>query len=193
MRIPRNVSTLSCALVTVTLILIATGCGQTSVGHDHAQHIDVSYAKTYSSLSELRRSATTVVLIRPTGRTKIVHIGKVPFTVATVEVVEQVAGVHVPHFFALRQLGSSSDNFSYSLVAAGKVYLAYIQHFTTLKGPVGNQYVIIGGSQGLFRSRLSNLQAILSQHNVSARVFYAVGRVSRTLPSPISIAQARRS
>ena len=55
-----------------------------------------SAAVEYTDLAQLRRAATSVVVLRPTGATRVRNVAMIPFTISTVAVRKRVAGRHTP-------------------------------------------------------------------------------------------------
>jgi hypothetical protein len=155
-------------------------------------HVTCSAAVEYRSLAQLRRDATSVAVFAPTGANTVIRIAGVPFTLAKVRLVATVAGARLPATLRLRQLGArraTSVAGCGPLVAAGSVYLAYVAPFKLRAHSPGvpGQYVVVGGTQGLFAH-----QGHAPVGDRSARSFHRVDPDSR-LPQRISIARAARS
>lgn len=145
------------SLIAVVGMLPATGSSRGAGSEPPASRVravqerfDVSDVKAYSSLQNLRQDATSVVVFRPSSVTRVETITGVPFTVTTVSVVQTISGTPLPSVIELRQLGNGTDP-SFPLVSDSNLYLAYLQPFEFQPGvPVGQQYVVIGGLQGIF-------------------------------------------
>jgi hypothetical protein len=152
----------------------------------------MSLAIGYVSLAQLRRDAAAVALLKPTGATTVTAIEHVPFTVATVNVLETVSGAPLPSTLGLRQTGAAGAFVQGCppLVSRSDVYIAYVAPFEFQRGgPIAGQYVVVGGGQGLFRHAGPAPPA-----NESAESFMRVHpSASSSLPAQISISQARQS
>jgi hypothetical protein len=144
-----------------------------------------SAAVEYTDLAQLRRAATSVVVLRPTGATRVRNVAMIPFTISTVAVRKRVAGRHPPPRFGLRQTGTIAVQDCETLVSRGSLYLAYLAPFRwRMHGPaVRGQYVAVG----LFEHAGPKLPPD------RAAVFRSVNGQQSLLPARISIAQARRS
>jgi hypothetical protein len=187
-----------------TVIAVATaGCGASAAaqGNTGAQgapvkHIECSQATSYASLRQLRRAATSVAVFRLAGGTRVRMIGGIPFTIATVRVLEPLQGKRLPAQFGLRQLGgpgfvADQGSGCAPLVSRRDVYVAYLAPFRLRRGGprVTNQYVVVGGAQGLFEHAGPVVPA-----NEASRSFARVGQEpGSSLPAQISISQARHS
>lgn len=198
---------LAAAAFAVLLIAGTAGCAgraaralpKAAPGH----HLDVSYAHAYSSLAQLRNSASSVAVLRATGSSTVITIGAtghgIPWTLSTVNVVRQLSGPALPPSFELRQLGKAGVPVSTgdipvadSLVSKGGVYIAYLQPFTMGNGPVAGQYVTVGGLQGLFRDSQPGSNPI-APGNMSAKTFNRVDPNNPSLPAQISVTQAEQN
>jgi hypothetical protein len=126
---------------------------QSSVGsRATTTHFDTSQVKEYASLAALRQDASSVGVLKPTGATTVQTVDGVPFTVATVTIVQTISGMKLPATLELRQTGNGSDP-TLPLVSDQNLYLAYLQPFQFQPGvPVGDQYVVVGVLQGLFEN-----------------------------------------
>jgi hypothetical protein len=143
-------------------------------------------AVSYPNLAAVRRAATTVVLIKPTGVRTIRSLGGVPFTVSTVAVLLHLSGERLRPLFGLRQTGGPRIELEGAcppLVSERDLYLAFVTPFRLrADGPaVRGQYSAIA----LYR------HAGPSVPEDSAPAFARLGDVP--LPDRISIAQARTS
>jgi len=150
------------AAITAATSAIAVGCGPGAAAQRvraHAAspvgHIACSQAVHYGSLAQLRRAATSIAMLRPTGVAAVRPVGGLPFTIATARVLKTLAGQPLLSGIQLRQMGSakvSPGEGCAPLVSRGHIYLAYLGPFQLRpKGPrVHDQYVVVGGPQGLF-------------------------------------------
>jgi hypothetical protein len=182
--------------VLIVIALVVAGCGGVSAVNarkraSDPRHISctVDYAVGYTSLAGMRRDATAVAVLRPTGQTTLRSIDSVPFTVAKVKILKMVAGRPLPSTLGLRELGRAGDGGGCApLVSVNHVYLAYLAPFTLHGPPISGQYTLVGGAQGLFRhvggTPLSD---------TSARSFVRLAPDGIPLPPRISISEAKRS
>lgn len=190
----------------ITAAVAVAACG-TQANRQHAatkpttSHkttvIDQSYATSYASLAQLRQDATSVALIKPTATTSVETLGDVPWTITTVSVQKTLAGPALPATLGLRQAGqpgdtsgSEGDVGTSPLVSTNSVYIAYLQPFRmSPTGPaVGDQYVTIGGLQGLFQDI-----SAAAPSSPSTPAFTPVDPQSSTIPSTVSLLQAQSS
>ncbi len=121
-----------------------------------SEHVACSTAVDYRSLAQLRHDANAVAVLAPTGAQTVVTIAGVAFTTANVARLATVAGGRLPRTFRLRQLGApgaARGDGCGPLVAPGSVYLAYLVPFKLRSHGRGlpGQYVVVGGTQGLFK------------------------------------------
>jgi hypothetical protein len=189
----RHKSLLAGALTSLAAVSVlgVAGCANSASGGGESSHIDANNAFSYSTLGQLRRAATSVVVVQPTGAATQAKVGGVPWTISTVQVVRQVSGQKLPSAFGLRQLGSAATAQDSPVVAKGNLYLAYLQQFKTLAGRVAGQYVVIGGLQGLYQSADPGAGAAAA--NDSVKSFTRVSPDSAGLPRNISIQEAMQS
>ncbi len=114
-------------------------------------------AVAYHSLKALRQATSSVAVLAPTSVTHRDSIGGELFTITRVRVQETISGRRLAPIILLRQIGAPGVTLSGcgQLVSAGRRYLAYLTPFTLRHGgpPVGGQYSIVGGNQGLFELR----------------------------------------
>ena len=157
----------------------APGSRQNIVGPD--------VAKSYTSLAQLRQDATWVALVRATGKSVTTTVGGVPYTISTVAVLKTVSGPPLPATIGLRQLGKVGNSQGLPVVSAIGTYIGYIQQFKDLSGVVAGQYVVIGGTQGLF------YDASGAPTNPKLAAFARVNQDAIGLPAAISLAQAAQS
>jgi hypothetical protein len=171
------------------------GCGASAVGDTQPaahgaspEHLTCSYAVSYSSLAQLRRGSSSVVVITPTGAQSVRRLAGVPYTVAKVRVVEPVAGKRLPRTFELRQIGRPGVGGCGPLVSSTDTYLAFVAAARLRRGglPAHDQFVVVGGTQGLFGRPAGGSP----DHGSFTRQFAEPG--SR-LPLKVSVAQARGS
>lgn len=186
------------APLSVAVALAVAGCGSASAviaGERTSEtgHIACSVAISYTSLAGLRRDASAVALLRPTGETTVRSIDSVPFTIAKVKILKTVAGGALPSTLGLRQLGRAGLTGGDSctpLVYENDVYLAYLVPYRLRRNgpPISGQYVSVGGAQGLFHHVGAS-----SVWDTSARSFVRLDPDATSLPPRISILDAERS
>jgi mono/diheme cytochrome c family protein len=112
-------------------------------------------AMRYRTLRALGRAATSIAVLAPAAITHSVSTVGVPVTITRVRVLETLAGKRLPRVIWLRQTGSVTavpSGGCEPLVSSKQRYLAYLAPFTSRPGgpQIDSQYVIVGGSQGLF-------------------------------------------
>ncbi|MGH2916126.1 MAG: hypothetical protein ACRDMX_14185 [Solirubrobacteraceae bacterium] len=114
-------------------------------------------AVAYRSLMALRRATSSVAVLAPTTSTRRTSLGDVPVTITRVKVQETLAGKRLAHTILLRQTGAPGTTVTDcgQLVSSGHRYLAYLTPFKLRHGgpQVGDQYSVVGASQGLFELR----------------------------------------
>lgn len=114
-------------------------------------------AVAYRSFTALRRAASSVAMLVPTTSTRRTSTGGVAFTITRVRVQETLAGKRLAHTILLRQTGAPGMTLTGcgQLVSSGHRYLAYLTPFKLHQGgpQVGDQYSVVGASQGLFELR----------------------------------------
>lgn len=98
----------------IAVALAIAGCGSGSAVNadertNEAGQIACSVAVSYTSLAGLRRDATAVAVLRPTGKTTVRRIDSIPFTIAKVKILMTVAGGVLPSTLWLRQLGLTTE------------------------------------------------------------------------------------
>lgn len=173
------------------------GCGGTSAASagraTTTRQIACSIAVSYTSLAGLRRDASAIAILRPTGVTAVRSIDGVPFTIAKVRILRTIGGGALPSIVALRQLGRAGltgEGGCTPLVAKNSVYLDYLVPYRLSRSgpPVSDQYVSVGAGQGLFRH-----VGRTSVWDVTARSFVRLDQDATSLPARISIAEAKRS
>lgn len=109
----------------------------------------------YRTLRALGRAASSIAVLAPTAITHPVSTVGVPFTITRVRVLETLAGKPLTAVIWLRQTGSVTavpTGGCEPLVSSKRRYLAYLAPFTSRPGGphIDGQYVVVGGSQGLF-------------------------------------------
>jgi hypothetical protein len=182
-------------LALVLVLTAAVGASEILSGPPNSLHprrpprIDASVASSYGSISQLEAASTSTVLLRATASTTSSTVGRVPWTTTAMTVVQVEAGPSLPGTILLRQLGPGVGA---PVVDAGQLYLAYIQPFQwTPGGPdVANDYVVIGGLQGLYQEAASYAGAM---PDASAQAFDRVDALASALPATLSLDQATTS
>lgn len=182
----------------LVIALAVAGCGSASALNTGKRASDpshvsctVDYAVEYTSLAGLRRAATAVVVLRPTGQATVRSIDSIPFTIARVKILTAVAGSPLPPTLGLREDGRAGDIGGCApLVSGNNVYLAYLVPFRLRRNgpPTSRQYVSVGRAQGLFRHVGSRSLA-----DTSARSLVRLAPAGNPLPPRISILEANRS
>jgi hypothetical protein len=112
----------------------------------------------YRTLRGLGRAASSIAVLAPTTITHPVSTVGVPLTLTRVRVLETLAGKRLASVIWLRQTGSVTavpTGGCEPLVSPQKQYLAYLTPFTFRPGgpQIDDQYVVLGGSQGLYELR----------------------------------------
>lgn len=120
-----------------------------------SKHLVCDATTSYGSLRALGRAASSIAALAPTTASRRLSIDGVPITITRVSVLETLAGKPLPTTIQLRQTGSPGVILTGAcepLVTAGERYLAYLTPFRLRHtgAPVDGQYVVTGGSQGLF-------------------------------------------
>ena len=148
-----------------------------------------SVATNYESVPQLAAAADSVVLLKATDSTTSTEIGTVPWTITTMNVVQVEAGTSLGGTILLRQLGPGMGA---PIVNTGDTYLAYIEPFKWSPGgqDVPNEYVVIGGLQGLYQEAASYDGAT---PDPSAQAFEQVDTQAPALPATLSLDQATGS
>ncbi len=123
-----------------------------------SRHVVCDAATSYGSLRALGRAASSIAVLAPTTESRNLSIDGLPFTITHASVLETLAGKPLPTTIQLRQTGSPRVILTGAcepLVSAGERYLAYLTPFRLRHtgAPVDGQYVVTGGSQGLFELR----------------------------------------
>jgi hypothetical protein len=147
--------------IAAATVTIAAGQGDRtsirSVSPRPTRHIVCDQAVAYHSLDALRRAASSVAVLTATSVTHTESVGDVPFTITRMRVQETIAGTRLAHTVFLRQTGSpgTGQTGCGQLVAPGRRYLAYLTPFKRRPGgpPIGHQYWVVGGNQGLYELR----------------------------------------
>lgn len=198
----------SLSLLVVALLLIVVGRPHGTAGDrmSHARppqvprsryqvHVEADAATSYASLAQLRGDANSVVLLRPTTSSRVESVNGNPFTITTVSVEKTISGSPVAANVELRQLGSGNTSGDSFVVSAGRPYVAYVTPFEFIPGqPVGNEYVIIGGDQGLFEGSAAPVTDVMNRaFDPTARAFARVDGSASALPDRISVHDAGAS
>src|SRR5690349_25073675 len=88
------------ALLVVSVFgALASGCGadaSPASGGETTTGIACDYAFTYSSLSQLRRHASSVAVVEPTGAVRHRRVANLPWSDAGVRVIELISGARLP-------------------------------------------------------------------------------------------------
>jgi hypothetical protein len=181
-----------CAL----FVLLLSGCGAarsaaTATSARSPVHIACSVAVAYRSLAQLRRAATAIAVLRPTGASRVIHVAGGPYTLATVTVLGTVSGRRLPATLQLRELGGPGVVLDgcFPEVSTGHTYLAYLVPFRRRRnGPgVPGQYFIVG--PGLFELAGASSTAL----GPAARFKRLGPDTGSRLPAQITVRQAARS
>ena len=112
----------------------------------------------YRSLHALGRAASSIAVLAPTANTHQISTVGLPVTITRARVLETLAGKRLASVIWLRQTGSVTavpSGGCEPLVSATQRYLIYLTPFTLRPGgpQIHRQYVVVGGSQGLFELR----------------------------------------
>lgn len=145
-------------LLVVGAVLTCTGCAShpTTGGSSNTtvqNQVEVSRAKSYQTMAELKRDSTAIVRVTATATTKkgpADEAGRSPLTVTLTTVrLDEVLFGNVPARRALqiRQLGGAgtvSDDLPPRL-SAGQQYVLYIKPFEFVHGhPLLGEYIVTG-------------------------------------------------
>ena len=155
------------------VVAIVVGCGSnTAASSTHG--IQLSRAKSYTSVRQLAADSTLVVIGSATANVRIETINNIPFTVTSITVSRVLKGSWTGTSLAVRQTGSTSDPVGGSpLVSPGETYLLFLQPFVGVPGTSG-QFVVVGVAAGLFR--------------VNGQFAYRLDPESPSLPATIAVA-----
>lgn len=138
------------------LALALTACSQRTAGTAQTTTmLEASRAKSYHSISQLARDSTAVVRAQASNRFSVEVIDQVPFTVTTMLVTEVLRGSVNGRTIQLRQLGGPEARLvgDPGIVTPNSAYLLFVMPFELKRGQTTGQYVVVGGSAGLFQDR----------------------------------------
>lgn len=140
-------------------VLVGAGCGNSHPGasrqpqtNQSGNQVEVSRARTYQNMSELRRDATAVLRVTATAHrrsTAADQAGQGPLqaTLTTVRVDKVLSGSLAPGKVQIRQLsspGGPSEDLP-PLLVAGQAYYLYVMPFEFVHGhPIAGVYVVSG-------------------------------------------------
>ncbi|MGI8682559.1 MAG: hypothetical protein ACR2JO_10640 [Mycobacteriales bacterium] len=139
-------------------VLVCAGCGNAHPGasrqpqtNPSGHQVEVSRAKSYQTMSELRKDATAVLRVTATAHRKSTpadQAGQGPLRaiLTTVHVDKVISGALASGTVQIRQFspGGASDEFPL-LLAAGQAYYLYVMPFEFVRGhPIPGIYVVVG-------------------------------------------------
>ncbi len=175
---------------------LAAGCGAagtaTQDGPGTTRGVACSFAFSYSSLSQLRRHASAVAVIEPTGAVIKRSIAGTPIDDATVRVVERVSGGRLPATLVVVGVADpklQGDTECAPDLTPGNAYLVYLARSRRRPGGPAEpgRYVVTGGPAGSFTHR-----GIPSPTDPFERSFSrSESAAAASLPERVSIADAR--
>lgn len=132
----------------LVLLLTAASCGSQPA----SGHIEGSRVKAYSSIHDLSADSQAIVVVVATNTSSTGSDQRIPYTVTLVSVRESLKG-SVASSIKIRQFGSSTVQTSDELdplLASGTIYVLFLSVFTYGPGQDTDQYVVVGGSAGMF-------------------------------------------
>lgn len=188
------------ALGAVVATLTIAGCGTAarSVVRDApetGQQVACSFASEYKTLAQLRRDASSVAVVEPTGVVRTRVVSGIPMKDATVRVIEHVSGGRLPATFTLLDVADprleGSQNCS-PTISNGNAYLVYLTPFRLRRtGPPrgAGRFWVVGGPQGNYIHTGTPPPSDPQERSF----LHQMSDVGRSLPPRISIADARRS
>lgn len=139
-------------LVIVATMLIASAASCASAPSGTPGHIEGSRVKTYNSIQQLSRDSALIVVALATGSHAEGADQGIPYTTTTVNVQNVLKGA-AGSTLKVRQLGNSTTvtggEFD-PLLVAGQSYVLFLNAFTYGPGQETGEYVVVGGSAGLY-------------------------------------------
>ncbi|GAA3560728.1 hypothetical protein [Kribbella ginsengisoli] len=160
MRYPRILLAASTVLAAGLIVIATAGSGAAAPEATHSE-LQVSYAKNYRTLTELRAASSAAVkVVAESQRSE--QLGGVPTTVTTVKVTRTISGTNPGSSIEIRQLGTSEVTGNISkLMQPGHEYLVFLVPSTGADDAAPNRYLIAGesglyelqGNQYQFRGR----------------------------------------
>jgi hypothetical protein len=119
-----------------------------AVGFIHASRV-----KAYDSIRSLGADAKAVIIAVATNEAAAAELNRIPFTITYVQVRNAFKGRVLSNRIKIRQLGNSKTRTSDEmdpLLASGTTYLLFLNVFTFGPGQDTDQYVVVGGSAGIY-------------------------------------------
>ncbi|HEU0130712.1 MAG TPA: hypothetical protein VFQ85_06950 [Mycobacteriales bacterium] len=138
------------AVVTAALVTAGIATSGTA-GQTTGRRVGGARHHLYTSVGELRKDATAVVVATATDRVVVETVADIPFTVTQLDVVETIRGLPVNAPILLRQLGSREVPADAPLVEPGATYLLFVRPFEFVAGVPTGQHVAVGAAAGIFR------------------------------------------
>jgi hypothetical protein len=115
--------------------------------------IQGSRIKSYSSIRQLAADSNAVVVAVATSVNSPANVQGTPYTITTVEVRSTLRGSVSGSTIKIRQLGNqtiqTSDEID-PLLVSGTTYVLFLDVFSFGPGQNTDQYVIVGGSAGVY-------------------------------------------
>lgn len=178
----RELSIVKIAFIIVTLAgaaAVAAGVSAPSAAPRRAMAVDhgtslVSLAKNYSSLEELKRDSSAIVLARAGNRTQK-KVGRASVSVVDVEIDEVLWGEVPSRSVPIGQLGSWED--AGVELRRGDEYLLFLHEYEIVRGKATGLYLVTGGQGAYVRSHSASTYA------------YAGGQRPADLPQRLTAAQ----
>ncbi len=182
-------------LLTGGLGALAVGCGASATATrpiSTGRGVECSFARSYSSLAQLRRQASSVAVITPTGDVNRHQVAGIPIDDATVRVLDVVSGPRLPPRIVLVDIADARIQGAAECapaVAVGHTYLVYLARFRHRPGGPAQpgRYVVVGGPAGAFAHRGTPPPRDPNQRSFTR----SEADAAASMPQRVSIADAR--
>jgi hypothetical protein len=126
-----------------------SGAAQTKSGNASGV-IQGSRIKSYSSIRQLAADSKAVVVAVATSANSPANVQGTPYTITTVEVRSTLRGSVSGSTIKIRQLGNQTSDEIDPLLVSGTTYVLFLDVFSFGPGQNTDQYVIVGGSAGVY-------------------------------------------
>lgn len=132
--------------------LACSASGPTSTGVRTEGQLDGSRSVEYSSIDQLKKDSTLIVVGRGTATSSVERVGTFPFTVRSLQVVTVLKGKPGTDTIKVRQLGNPGEavDDATTLVRSGDTYLLFLKEFVFSDQKPTGQYVPVGGPSGVY-------------------------------------------
>lgn len=189
---------MAAVLLVGALGALASGCGAGRAakqdGPIATRGVACSFALSYSSLAQLRRHASSVAVIEPTGAVRHRRVAGLPMSDATVRVVERVSGARLPAWLVILDIADpqiQGDTECAPELTAGNAYLVYLTRARRRPGGPAQpgRYSAVGGPAGAFTHRGTQPPSDPAERSF----LRSDADAAASLPQRVSIADARSS